>query len=71
MAVRTVADNVAIASFVLQTSLTRNGATVSQKHFIVDVWTKTGEHWLCTDRYFSESFFAATTGQSSKPSGKQ
>jgi len=72
MAVRTVADNVAIASFVLQTSLNRNGAAVSQRHFIVDVWTKGGDNWVCTDRYQSELSGSASAVRSDiHPTGKR
>jgi Domain of unknown function (DUF4440) len=71
MAVRPVSDDIAIASFVLQESMTRDGKDVSQQQFIVDVWKKTAESWLCTDRYSSDIAKNPMPQANKKPTGKQ
>src|SRR5947209_4013651 len=47
MAVRSVADDTSIVSFVLR----ENSGANARESFIVDVWKKTGENWQLTDRY--------------------
>jgi ketosteroid isomerase-like protein len=71
MAVRGVSDDVAIASFVLQTSAVLDGKEVPAQHFVVDVWKRDGESWHCTDRYLSEAKPPASKSVSEHPSGKQ
>ena len=71
MAVRRVSDDVAIASFVLQESSTRDGKEISEQQFIVDVWKKAGDGWLCTDRYASIVPESPSQQTDKKPTGKQ
>jgi len=71
MAVRPVSDDVAIASFVLQESSIRDGKEISQQRFIVDVWKKNGDGWLCTDRYASNAAESPSQQSDKKPTGKQ
>ncbi len=53
MAVRSVRDDVAVESFVLEQSRLQNNHSVTESYFIVNVWTKASERWRCTDTYSS------------------
>jgi len=72
MAVRGVSEDIAIASFVLQETISDQGKESHHRSFIVDVWTKTREGWLCTDRYTSEvPTPASSAATDKKPTGKR
>jgi hypothetical protein len=76
MAVRAVAPEVSVASFVLTEIFDQAGKTQTEDHFVVDVWTKSGDgdQWRCTDRYSWEVSgvpHPAGAKPDVKPSGKQ
>ena len=74
MAVRPASPEISIASFVLSETLDRAGQPRTQNHFVVDVWTKSGErdNWRCTDRYISVVSGATHSGgkDDAKPTGR-
>jgi hypothetical protein len=59
MAVRTFGADVAVASF----ALTETVSGKQRTHFIVDVWTGSGQDWKCAVRYAART----TTPLSKKP----
>jgi len=73
MAVRSLGeDNVAV-SFVLSESVQSGGKPKVEEHFVVDIWSKKGDQWVCTDRYASPLTAANRRAlpEDRKPSGKQ
>jgi ketosteroid isomerase-like protein len=76
LAVRSASPEIAIASFVLTETFDQAGKSVSEDHFVVDVWAKNGEgdNWRCTDRYWwkvSGASHPAGSKPGVKPSGKE
>ena len=73
MAVRSLSDEIAVASFVLNERVQAGGKLEQQEFFVVDVWTKVSNHWLCTDRYTAPVASAdrRSGAQDLRPSGKQ
>jgi ketosteroid isomerase-like protein len=71
MAVRSLNEETAVASFVLSESVQSGGALQERSSFVVDVWTRTSGRWVCTGRYVS---LVSGTGPSAvedaKPTGK-
>ncbi len=53
MAVRGLAENISIASFVLSETQQASGHPVQKLFFVVDVWKKSGQQWQLTDRYLA------------------
>ena len=53
MAVRAVTETVAVESFLLEEEVLRAGKASAERYFVVNVWTKTGDGWRCTDTYIS------------------
>jgi ketosteroid isomerase-like protein len=72
MAVRGVADDISIASFVLSETINQTGAK-PRNTFIVDVWTKIADQWQLMDRYASPIVGAtpAATQVDKQPTGKR
>ena len=64
MAARPVRDDVTIVSFELRE--TRDKQTTQS--FVVDVWTKNGGDWKCTDRYISK--LPSTAHVPPRPTGR-
>jgi len=73
MAVRLLNDETAVASFVLSQSVQSRGKPQADDYFVVDIWSKNGDHWVCTDRYASLVSRASGLApvEDAKPSGKQ
>lgn len=71
MAVRSLNDGYAVASFVLNESIESGGKPEQRAWFVVDVWTKVSDHWLCTDRYAAPVASAGKGSGDLRPSGKQ
>jgi hypothetical protein len=73
MAVRSLREDSAIVSFVLSESVQSGGKPKFEAHFVVDIWSKEADQWVCTDRYASPLLAAANRAQPEdrKPSGKQ
>lgn len=72
MAVRGLANDISIASFVLSETVNPPAAK-PRNTFVVDVWKKSGDQWQLTDRYaspFAGAIPAATPGDK-RPTGKQ
>jgi len=71
MAVRSLNEETAVASFVLSESVQSGGALHERNSFVVDVRTRRNGHWFCTGRYVSP---VSGVGQSAvgdvKPNGK-
>ncbi len=71
MAVRSLTDDTALASFVLSETVERAGKTTRRDYFVVDVWRKNDNQWQVTDRYVSSHAGASHPAQTDvKPSGK-
>jgi hypothetical protein len=71
MAVRSLNEETAVASFVLSESVQSGGALQERSSFVVDVWTRTSGRWVCTGRYVSPVSGAGSSAvQDAKPSGK-
>jgi ketosteroid isomerase-like protein len=71
MAVRSLNDETALASFVLSETVERAGKATRHDNFVVDVWRKTGDQWHVTDRYISQITGASPPARTDlKPSGK-
>jgi hypothetical protein len=73
MAVRSLSENSAVTSFVLSESVQSGGKQRVEEHFVVDIWSKDADRWVCTDRYAAPLLAAAKRAQPEdrKPSGKQ
>jgi ketosteroid isomerase-like protein len=73
MAVRSLNEETAVTSFVLSESVQSGVKSRTEDYFVVDIWAKNGDHWLCTDRYASplSSVSGRTTSEDLKPSGKR
>jgi hypothetical protein len=71
MAVRSLNEETAVASFVLSESVQSGGALQERNSFVVDVWTRTIGRWVCTGRYVSPVSGAGQSAvQDAKPTGK-
>lgn len=73
MAVRSITDNNAAVSFLVNESVQSAGKPLPEEYFVVDLWSKKTGNWLCTDRYVSSVAQGSTpagTGDK-KPTGKQ
>lgn len=71
MAVRSLNEETAVASFVLSESVQSEGALQERSSFVVDVWTKTSGRWVCRGRYVSPlSGAVQSVVEDAKPSGK-
>jgi ketosteroid isomerase-like protein len=71
MAVRSVRDDVAVESFVLEQSRLQNHHTVRENYFMVNVWTRAADGWRCTDTYSSPMTAVHPAGPNPvKPTGK-
>ena len=71
MAVRSLNDDTALASFVLSETVERAGKATRRDFFVVDVWRKNNDNWQVTDRYVSSIASAPHPTQTDiKPSGK-
>jgi Domain of unknown function (DUF4440) len=71
MAVRSLNEETAVASFVLSESVQSGGALQERSSFVVDVWARTSGRWVCTGRYVSPlSGAGQSVVEDSKPSGK-
>jgi uncharacterized protein DUF4440 len=64
MAARPVRDDVTIVSFVIHESR----AQQTTQSFVIDVWTKSGGDWRCTDRYVSR--MPRSTHVPTRPTGR-
>jgi hypothetical protein len=73
MAVRSLSENSAVTSFVLSESVQSGGKQRVDEYFVVDIWSKEVDTWVCTDRYASPFLAAAkrTQPEDRKPSGKR
>jgi len=73
MAVRSLREDSAIVSFALSESVQSGGKLKVEAFFVVDIWSKQADQWMCTDRYASPMLAAAKRAQPEdrKPSGKQ
>ena len=74
MAVRSLSNQISVASFVLSDIIEQGGKPRSRDHFVVDIWKKDGENWQCTDRYvwpISGNARRVRAGVDLKPSGKE
>jgi len=74
MAVRSLSNQISVASFVLSDLIEQGGKPQSRDHFVVDVWKKDGENWQCTDRYvwpISGNARRVRAGVDLRPSGKE
>ena len=74
MAVRSLSNQISVASFVLSDIIEQGGKPQSRDHFVVDIWKKDGENWQCTDRYvwpISGNARRVRAGVDLKPSGKE
>ncbi len=71
MAARSLSDDKVVTNFVLSESVQSGIKTAVQNYFVVDIWSKTGERWVCTDRYVSSLSKATAPAADVKPSGKQ
>jgi Domain of unknown function (DUF4440) len=73
MAVRSLREDSAIVSFVLSKSVQSGGKLKVEAHFVVDIWSKEGDQWVCTDRYASPMLAVTrlAPAEDHKPSGKQ
>ena len=70
MAVKSPRDGVAIESFRLETTTSRNGSEVTQQFFVVNLWISDKDAWSCTDSYVSPVQAAPKTAPA-KPTGKE
>jgi ketosteroid isomerase-like protein len=71
MAVRSLNDDVTLASFVLNETVERAGKPATYDYFVVDVWHRDANQWQVTDRYVSKVAGASQPAQTSvKPSGR-
>ncbi len=70
MAVRSLSEDIAIVSFVLQQ--TRKADEKTQSSFVVDVWKQAGKNWRLTERYQSPASLvrARFTKTDKRPTGK-
>lgn len=71
MGVRSVNDENAVVSFIVDESVQSAGKTAMEEYFVVDLWSKRADHWLCTDRYVSQVAGDGVAAEDRKPSGKQ
>ena len=73
MAVRSITDDNAAVSFLVDESVQSAGQPAAEEYFVVDLWSKKTGHWLCTDRYVSPVAKASTAAgaEDKKPTGKQ
>jgi len=73
MAVRSLGEDSAVISFVLRESVQSGGKPTAEEHFVVDIWSKKADRWVCTDRYASPLAAATRRAQPEdrRPSGKQ
>ena len=74
MAVRSLSGEIAVASFVLNESAQAGGKLEPREFFVVDVWTKVNDHWVCMDRYVAPAATVPkgkSAAQDLRPSGKQ
>jgi hypothetical protein len=69
MAVKSPRDGVAIESFRLDTTVSRNGSETTQQFFVVNLWVGDKDSWRCTDSYVSP-VAASPPSAPAKPSGK-
>jgi hypothetical protein len=72
MAARSLNDDTAVISFVLNESVQSHGKSRVENSFVVDIWSKHSDHWVCTDRYAAplSNISAPKTEADHKPSGK-
>ena len=71
MAVRSLNEETALASFVVSESVQSGGALQERSSFVVDVWTRTSGRWVCTGRYVSLVSGAGPSAvEDAKPTGK-
>ena len=73
MAVRSITDDNAAVSFLVDESVQSAGKPATEEYFVVDLWSKKSGHWVCTDRYVSPvaATGAAPSTQDRKPTGKR
>ena len=72
MAVRSITDDNAVVSFLVNEGVQSAGKSVTYQYFVVDLWSKKADHWLCTDRYVSPVTHGRAPGaEDRKPTGKQ
>lgn len=53
MAVKSPREDIAIESLRLETTTSAHGQDVRQQFFVVNLWIREKNHWLCTDSYVS------------------
>jgi len=70
LAVKSPRDGIAIESFRLETATSRGGSDVTQRFFVVNLWTSDKDSWRCTDSYISPVTTPPPTA-SAKPTGKE
>lgn len=72
MAVRSLADDISVASFVLSERVNQSTAQ-TRDTFIVDVWKQSGDKWQLTDRYAAPIAprRPSAPGTDKRPTGKQ
>jgi hypothetical protein len=71
MAARSLNEATVVASFVLSESVQSGGKTIAKDHFVVDIWSKQDDQWVCTDRYISPLSSGQAAAADVKPSGKR
>jgi len=71
MAARSLNEATVAVSFVLSENVQSEGKPTVEGYFVVDIWSKKDEGWVCTDRYVSPLSNGQTPAADVKPNGKR
>ena len=71
MAARSLHEATVVTSFVLHETVQSEGKPTAEEYFVVDIWSKEGDQWVCTDRYISPLSSGQAAAADVKPSGKR
>jgi len=71
MAARSLNEATVVTSFVLHENVQSRGKSTAEHYFVVDIWSKRDNQWVCTDRYVSPISSGQASAADVKPSGKR
>ncbi len=71
VAVRSLNEATVVTSFVLHENVQSGGKPTAEDYFVVDIWSKKDNRWICTDRYLAPISGEQAGAADVKPSGKR
>src|SRR5437879_2122490 len=71
MAARSLNEATVVTSFVLHENVQSAGKPTAEDYFVVDIWSKRDNQWVCTDRYLSPISNGQASAADVKASGKR